>query len=141
MKRAIPTMLMAWAVVVGGGCGEPEGPAVRVALQLVRADAALDTSDVTGFLVRVGVEQQAIPFDPAQTLPVEIEAPPEEDTPIVVFACTLPNGECADRFGDFVGCAVVDLAPSDAPVVVTIALDAREPVPAACADLVAPRAP
>lgn len=139
MSRPLLGVVLASGFFVG--CGEPEGPAVRVALQLVRADAALDTSDVTGFLVRVGVEQQAIPFDPDEALAVELTAPPEPDTPIVVFACTLPNGDCADRFGDFVGCAVLDLAPSAQPIVVTIALDARDPVPAACTDLVAPRDP
>lgn len=123
----------------GAGCGEPEGPAVRVALQIVRANDDVDASDVTGFLIRVGVEQQAIAFDPSQAIAVELTAPPEPSTPIVVFACTLPAGDCADRFGDLVGCKVVDLAPSSEPVVVTIALEAREPIPAECIDLVSPR--
>jgi len=134
MSRALLASLVVASVVAG--CGEPEGPAVRVALQIVRANDAIDTSDVTGFLVRVGPEQRAIAFDPSRAIAVELTAPPEAATPIVVFACTLPAGECADRFGDFVGCDVVDLAPSPDPVVVTIALDARDPVPEACADLV-----
>lgn len=129
-------ILLAVPILLAGACAEPEGPAVRVALQIVRADATLDTSDVTGFLVRVGVEQRAIPFDPALSIPIELEAAPATATPIVVFGCTLPNGECADRFGVFVGCATVDLAPSTEPVVVTIALDARDPVPEPCRDLV-----
>lgn len=139
MSRALLALALTAVVVVIGGCGEPEGPAVRVALQIVRADAALDTSDVTGFLVRVGVEQQAIPFEPSQTLAIELTAAPEADTPVVVFACRLQNGDCADRFGDFVGCTIVDLAPSSEPVVVTVALHARDPLPADCADLVTAR--
>jgi hypothetical protein len=129
------------SVILAGGCAEPEGPAARVALQIVRASADLDTSDITGFLVRVGVEQLAIPFDASRTIAVELDAPPAAATPIVVFGCTLPNGDCADRFGDFVGCRTVDLVPSPEPIVVTIALDARDPVPDDCRDLVTPLEP
>ena len=139
MTRALLSCALAVAPVVAG-CGEPEGPAVRVALQIVRANDDVDASDVTGFLVRVGVEQQDIAFDPSQAIAIELEAPPEPSTPIIVFACTLRSGDCADRFGELVGCKVVDLAPSSEPVVVTIALEAREPVPQDCSGLVAPRA-
>jgi hypothetical protein len=111
-----------------------------VALQIVRANDDVDASDVTGFLVRVGVEQQPIAFDPSQAIAVELTAPPEPSTPIIVFACTLAAGDCTDRFAGLVGCKVVDLAPSSEPVVVTIALEARDPVPADCIDFVAPRA-
>ncbi len=123
------------------GCDEPEGPAVEIALQIVRADDDVDTSDVTGFLVRVGDEERAIAYEPTRALALELLAPPEPATAIVVYGCTLPNASCNEPFGVFVGCVVVDLAPSEEPAIVTVALDERTPLPSACVGLVDPRSP
>jgi hypothetical protein len=123
------------------GTDRPQGPAVEIALQIVRAADDVDTSDITGFLVRVGDEEQAIEYDPTRALALELVSPPAPATAFVVFGCTLPNAACSEPFGVFVGCVVVDLAPSEEPVIVTVALDERAPLPSACVGLVDPRSP
>jgi hypothetical protein len=142
IERRLAGGLLAWLVALatsGLACGDDvEGPAVEVALQIVRDSEALDTSDVTGFWVSVGDEQRAVAYDPTRTLALDFQAPPKPGTAVVVYACTLPNASCSEPFGVFVGCVVVDLAPADEPVVVTVALANRDPVPASCVGLVDP---
>ncbi len=133
-----PLALLVALVALAPACGDDEGSAVKVALQIVRADDDLDTSDVTGFLVTVGDERRAVAYDATRPLALEFQAPPEPGTALVVYGCTLRNASCSEPFGVFVGCVVVDLAPSDDPVVVTVALANRDPLPAACVGLVDP---
>ena len=115
-------------------CGGAEGPAVRVALQLVRSRPEVDTSDVRSFFVVVDDVSHSIPFTPAERQVVTLEAPPGDDTTFVVFGCL--SEACSVRLASFVGCTVQDLQPGAGEVVVTVGLDDLAPLPATCAGLV-----
>jgi hypothetical protein len=135
MRRTLALLVVA---LLSGACEPPEGPALEVFLQVVRARPDVDTSDVTGFLVQINDDETAIPFDPTATVPIALEAAPGPAT-IIVYACTI-SAQCEERFGVFAGCVVEDLAPSAEPLPLTVELDVRdsENVPASCAGLVSP---
>jgi hypothetical protein len=118
-----------------GACAEPEGPAVEVFLQIVRATPETDTSDVKGFFIEVDGVGRAVAFKPDERLELALTAPPATDTSFVVYACL--SEACAAQLATFVGCTVVDLAPSEGgiPVVVALAPIAPE-LPADCVGLV-----
>jgi hypothetical protein len=117
-------------------CGGAEGPAVRVALQLVRSRPEVDTSDVRSFFVVVNDVPHSIPFTPGERQEVTLEAPPGDDTAFVVFGCL--SDACSEGLASFVGCTVQDLQPGAGEVVVTVGLDDLAPLPATCAGLVDP---
>jgi len=129
LLRTLLLIGVAGASVVA--CGEPEGPAVEVFLQVTRGDG-VDTSEVTGFFVLVGGAGRAIAFDESNTVPIELEAPPEADTAIIVYGCTFRNATCNPADALFIGCTVKDLAPSDDPVVAEVVLQNKNPLPEAC---------
>lgn len=135
MSRLCACVALAVVVAVVGGCAEPEGPAARLFLQLVRADAGLDTSDVTGFVVYVGDARNVIAYDKDTAVVLELVAPPELATPFVVYGCTTPNAACRENDADFIGCTVVDLVANDAGIPVVVELDEISPLPAACEGL------
>jgi hypothetical protein len=116
-------------------CGEAEGPAVKVALQLVRSPGG-DTSDIKSFFVKVDDVTRSIPFTPAERQVVTLEAPPGDDTAFVVFGCL--SDSCSVRLARFVGCTVQDLQPGESEVVVTVRLDDLVPLPPTCSGLVDP---
>lgn len=135
------TMLKSMAVVLTTSlmaCGGAEGPAVKVALQLVRSRPGLDTSDIRSFFVKVDDVSRSIPFTPAERRVVTLEAPPGDDTAFVVFGCL--SEPCSDTVGlaKFVGCTVQDLQPGAKEVVVTVGLDDLVPLPPPCTGLVDP---
>jgi hypothetical protein len=134
------TMLKSMAVVLTmslTACGEAEGPAVKVALQLVRSPG-VDTSDIKSFFVKVDDVTRSIPFTPAERQVVTLEAPPGDDTAFVVFGCL--GDSCSDTgsVASFVGCTVQDLQPGESEVVVTVRLDDLVPLPPTCSGLVDP---
>lgn len=139
MRRALASFLLLVTAVIGAGCDPPEGPALEIFLQIVRARADVDTSDVTGFLVEINDDTTAIPFDSSATVPIVLTAAPSPETTIIVLACTL-SARCEERFGVFAGCVVEDLGPSSEPIAVTVALDVRDAdsVPPGCAGLLSP---
>ena len=126
-------LIMAAVVAIASvGCGEVEGPAARLFLQIVRADPDLDTTDVTGFVVIVGGARHVIDFDPDAPVVLELQAPPALATPFVVYACETPNAACREGDARFVGCAVVDVVASDEGVPVRIGLSPISPLPDSC---------
>ena len=129
-----PMWLVLSALGLGGACAEPEGPAVEVFLQIVRAEDQTDTSDVKTFLIEVDGVRRTVAFDPDEPPVLAFTAAPHSDTAFVVYACPSPIS-CAARFADFVGCTVVDLAPSEVGVPVTVRLADIASPPAACAGL------
>jgi hypothetical protein len=137
MPRLILPVLVA-SVCVLAGCGDPEGPALEVFVQIVKADQDLDTSDIVNFLVRVGDDEEAVNFDENAAIALALETPPAAATAFVVFACTNSGAFCAQGLASFVGCTVEDLAPSDDGIAVTVAIDEIDPLPAACVGIVTP---
>ncbi len=118
-------------------CGEAEGPAVKVALQLVRS-RGVDTSDIKSFFVKVNDVTRSIPFTPAERQVVTLKAPPGDDTAFVVFGCLSDGCSDTNDFAKFVGCTVQDLQPGETEVVVTVELGDLVPLPPACTGLVDP---
>lgn len=123
--------VLAMTSVVVVGCGEPpEGPAANVFLQIVRGDPALDTSDVTGFVVIVGGARNVVPFDENTSAELALVAPPAVQTPFVVYACTTRTAACQEANGVFIGCTVTDVVAGDSAV--RVELLPITPLPAAC---------
>jgi hypothetical protein len=124
-------------LVLLGGCAEPEGPAVEVFLQIVRANAQTDTSDVKAFFIEVDGVGRAVAFDPDELQVRVLTAAPHSDTTFVVYACL--SDACAAQLAAFVGCTVIDLAPSEVGIPVRVELAPIAPdLPAECEGLVAP---
>jgi hypothetical protein len=135
------TMLKSMAVVLTMSlmaCGGAEGPAVKVALQLVRSRPGLDTSDIRSFFVKVDDVSRSIPFTPAERQVVTLKAPPGDETAFVVFGCESDSCSDTDGLAKFVGCTVQDLQPGESEVVVTVELDVLDPLPPTCSGLVDP---
>ncbi len=137
MSRLLPLALFALlapnALI---GCGDSGGPALRVSLQVVRADPSLDTSDIVNFLVRINDTEEKIDFRDDATIDIVLVDPPQADTSFVVFACQDGGSFCNESIATFVGCTVEDLAPSDQTTVVTVELDAIDPLPSNCVGFV-----
>lgn len=136
------TMLKSMAVVLTMSlmaCGGAEGPAVKVALQLVRSSRLeVDTSDIRSFFVKVDDVSRRIPFTPAERQVVTLNAPPGDETAFVVFGCESDSCLDTDGLAKFVGCTVQDLQPGESEVVVTVELDVLVPLPPTCLGLVDP---
>ncbi|MDP2345365.1 MAG: hypothetical protein Q8O67_30755 [Deltaproteobacteria bacterium] len=110
--------LLAFVVVAAAaGCGAP--PALVIALQ-VQEGEDINTSNVTGLLVRIGDLDTSMPAPREVQASIELETPPAGPTQIVVFACK-GNSACAAP-GAFVGCVEEDLQPSAEPVPVFVQL-------------------
>ncbi len=120
------------AVVVVAACGDVEGPALKVSLQLTKASDSVDTSDLTGFVVIVGGSRSVIGNAGDATTTLELTAAPELATPVVVYGCTTRAGACREADATVLGCVVVDLAPSEETQIVVVPLAAATPVPNAC---------
>ena len=112
------------------GCGEPEGPAANVFLQIVRGDPALDTTGVTGFVVVVGGARNPVAYVVDERIEIPLVAPPGPAVPIVVYACTTRTAACREVDAAFIGCTVQDLVAGDSAVVV--GLLPISPLPETC---------
>jgi len=135
LAKGLALLVLAATPALLGACAEPEGPAVEVFLQIVRATPETDTSDVKGFFIEVDGLGRAVAFNPEESLVLALTAPPAADTAFVVFACL--SEACAPQLAVFVGCTVVDLAPSEDGVPVVVGLAPLEPeLPADCVGLV-----
>jgi hypothetical protein len=120
------------ALVVVAACGDAEGPALKVSLQLTKANASVDTSDLTGFVVIVGGARNVITYTADATTTLDLVAAPALSTPFVVYGCTSRAAACREVDATVLGCAVVDLSPSTETQIVVVPLDAADPVPDAC---------
>lgn len=120
------------AMAMLASCGDAEGPALKVSLQLVKANDRVDTSDLTGFVVIVGGARNVLSYTPDATTTLELTAAPALATPFVVYGCTSRAAACREVDATVLGCAVVDLSPSSETQVVVVPLDAASPVPDAC---------
>ncbi len=115
MKQAWSAVVVVAVVMLGCG-GEP--PALVISLQ-IQEGADLNTSNVTGLLVRVGDEETSLPARRDQQESIELVAAPDGPTDIVVFACK-GNAACRQDAAAFVGCVEADLQASDDQLVVLV---------------------
>ena len=119
----LPCILGAAAL---GGCAEP--PALVLVLQVQEGDA-INTSNVTGLLFRIGEEERSLQAIRDTQETIELNTAPAGPTPVVVFACTA-NAACRQGLAAFVGCVVQDLKPSPEPVTVFVRIfDIATPAP------------
>jgi hypothetical protein len=116
-------------------CGT-EGPALVVSLQVAEASGLdLDTSNIQGFLLRVGDERVPFSAQPQQQLEIEFATPPDGATEVVLYACEI-IAACQPADAAFVGCSTPVLQPRDAPQPVFLSLFPMpaedEPPPPGC---------
>ena len=136
MKRARALTLAVCALSLSGvlGCAEP--PALVVVLQ-VQEGADLNTSNVSGLLVRIGQEERSLPASRGAQQAIELAAAPAGPTEIVVFACTA-NAACRSGLATFVGCVEQDLQPSVEPVPVFVRIFDVATPPEECVPFIDP---
>jgi hypothetical protein len=130
--RAAGVAVAVVAAAFTSACGEVEGPAVTVSLQLTKASDTVDTTDLTGFVVIVGGARSVIGNAGDATTTLELTAAPELATPVVVYGCTTRAGACREADATVLGCVVVDLVPAEETQLVVVPLAAATPVPNAC---------
>jgi hypothetical protein len=135
MLRALGAIAM---LLTTGSCGTDE-PALVITLQVNEATGVdLDTSNIRGFLLRVGDEQVPFTARPREQFRIEFSAPPEGPTDVVLYACEL-IAACQPGTAAFVGCSRPNLVARDTPQSVFVALypmpGENEPAPAGCADM------
>jgi hypothetical protein len=119
--------LVAVVAVVAGSCGA-EGPALVVSLQVTEAHGVtMDTSNIQGFLLRVGEEQVPFSAQPQQQFELEFSSPPNGPTEVVLYGCEF-DAACQAANATFVGCSTPDLQPRDKPQAVFVSL---YPIPTA----------
>jgi hypothetical protein len=125
-------------VVVGAlasACGA-DGPALVVSLQVSEgAGLELDTSNIRGFLLRVGDESVPFTASPQSQFEIEFASAPSGPTEVVLYACEI-IAACQPSEAAFVGCSTPVLEPRDSPQAVFLSLFPMpalgEPAPAGC---------
>ena len=99
-----------------------EGPALVVSLQVREASGLdLDTSNINGFLLRVGDESVPFTAEPRTQFQIEFAEPPSGPTEVVLYGCE-ERAACQAGLADFVGCSTPDLQPRDEPQAVFLSI-------------------
>ena len=127
-QRVVVVVVVAFLSLLGCG-GDP--PGLVIALQVQEGAAALNTSNVTGLLVRIGQDEQSIAANREAQEAIELLTPPAGLTEIVVFACK-GNAACRQEAAAFVGCTQADLQPSSEPLAVFVRIFDVATPPADC---------
>jgi hypothetical protein len=120
-RCASSALVIAAVVALSTSCGA-EGPALVVSLQVSEASGLdLDTSNIHGFLLRVGDESVPFTAEPQTQFQVEFAEPPDGATDVVLYGCEI-LAACQPSEATFVGCSTPVLEPRDTPQAVFISL-------------------